>query len=249
MAEITLYCFFLTLGLENHQDRSPSQRLINISAEHFITALIQCSFYWEWEQRVKENITSCSLVFEIKRQNACSQFFVSEYWQYRLILQNSKVVRVVYSILFYWNHILQAILMHFLSTECILPALSRGLSLEDGFHHIGILHKTSPVIICRRESKNKALPVKSPSCRVWPVFAQCLLDPSTGPQSGFLASWSFCSPPMTSSPSFTTPYSNVLLLKEWNTTKKMGYFYSLSSELNSWKINQRSSQWRNYEVQ
>lgn len=39
----------------------------------------------------------------------------------------------------------------------------QGLSLEDGFHHIGILLKTFPIIICCWESKNRALPVKSSS--------------------------------------------------------------------------------------
>lgn len=95
MAEVTVCQFFLVLGLENHWHYSPTWRLTNIRAEHFITVLVLCSSHWEWKQGVMKNITSRTLIFETKRQGVCSQFFASEYWQYRLILQYPKVLTVV----------------------------------------------------------------------------------------------------------------------------------------------------------
>lgn len=90
MAEVTACQFFLVLGLVNHWHYSPTWRLTNIRAEHFITVLVLCSSHW-----VMKNITSRTLIFETKRQGVCSQFFASEYWQYRLILQYPKVLTVV----------------------------------------------------------------------------------------------------------------------------------------------------------
>ena len=120
--------------------------------------------------------------------------------------------------------------------------LFSGVSLEDGFRPIAILHETSLVIICHHESKNRTLSVKSPSCRALPVLAQGLSDPSAGPQLGFLAFRLSVqhhhqalppSPLLTLTPSYS---------RKGTPPKEMGWFYSLPSELNSWKIIQKLAQ-------
>lgn len=68
------------------------------------------------------------------------------------------------------------ILIYYLSIEGTPLAFSRGFSPEDGFHHIGILHKTYAIVICCCESKNRALPVKFHLVGPDPVFDQCLLQ-------------------------------------------------------------------------
>lgn len=142
---------------------------------------------------------------------------------------------LLYRIPKWWGRFI-SILFHLVSLESHSPGLCDtflstkstsgffpGVSLEDGFHCIVILHKTSLVIICHHESKNRTLSVKPPSCRALPVLAQGLSDPSSWASAWFPGFQAFCSTPPPSLASFTTPYSNTILLKR-TPPKEMGCF-------------------------
>lgn len=117
----------------------------------------------------------------------------------------------------------------------LLLAFSRSLPLEVGFYHIGILHKRSPIIICHCESKNRALPVTSPSCRAWPcVCSVPVADSLAVPPFGLLASgWMGFAFTMKDTP--PTPLLSLLLTSCYSrseiATKKDGLFLFTSLQI------------------